>query len=237
VLDRLTGAVTTQVTFAGDGFQINGGAIGVVPSQLVKFVPTGMQIFPDPWTMTALGAFSLSAVKTLTFIASQAGVASEFSADVIVLGNHLRTSTAFFDNLNDPNHCSFNPQTTNTGAIGKSTNRWGQVWTGSLNVLQTAKTANYTIDSGTAHDFEIDVNTATVGAFAVTLPDPAVNAGRRLSIIDFGNNLTVANVTLTRHGAEKINGVAGNLALILSGARYEIACNGVDWWVTKSVLA
>jgi hypothetical protein len=99
---------------------------------------------------------------------------------------------------------------------------------------KTVATA-YVIDSGAIpRDWEIWANSSG-GAFPITLPNPALNKGRKLVIIDCTNSFAAHNVTLTRFAAETINAVAGNLALATNGARYEISCDGTNFWVTKSV--
>ena len=105
---------------------------------------------------------------------------------------------------------------------------------GNLAYTTSTKTGNYTLlaPPSLTPDYRIILNSAG-GAFAITLPAPA--AGLKFELVDMGNNLTVANVTLTRHGAESINGVAGNLALVTSGARYVVTCDGTNWWVNKSL--
>jgi hypothetical protein len=234
VADRTLGNVTPSITFAGDGFQINGGPVNGPYAQQVKFVANGIQVFPAAYNVTALGSLGLSAVTFLQFIATGVAAATEFSADVIAWGDHLRANTAFFDNVNGgAGNLLFYPNGGNKGALGFGGNRWGAVNTNALSTAQVTKTAAYVIDSAGANDCIVWVDTSATPAFALTLPAPTL--GRRLVVQDVGGNLTVANVTLTRHGAEKINGAAANLALITNRATWEITSDGTDWITGKSV--
>lgn len=106
---------------------------------------------------------------------------------------------------------------------------------GALTLRSRTITANFTIDSVAGQpDAQLNLNSLG-GPFNLTLPDPTKNAGRVLTAVDFGENLAAENVTLVRHGAEKINGTAASLALATNGARYDISCDGTNWQVNKSV--
>lgn len=75
------------------------------------------------------------------------------------------------------------------------------------------KTANYTAVAGD----EIQADTASVGAFTVTLP-AAPAFGDEVKINDATNNWTIANLTIARNGLN-INGGASNYTGNVSGSK------------------
>lgn len=89
------------------------------------------------------------------------------------------------------------------------------------------KTANYTINSGAVNDFQIFANPS--GAFNLTLPAPA--NGMVFHVWDISGTMETNNVTLVRHGSEKISGVAASRVLQTNWGHWMITTNGTDWYV------
>ena len=73
---------------------------------------------------------------------------------------------------------------------------------------------------------------STTGAFSITLPlTPTL--GDRITLLDIGNNLSIANVTLLRNG-ETIMGLASDFILNINLTQYELIYTGSDWRVITS---
>lgn len=102
--------------------------------------------------------------------------------------------------------------------------------------LQSARgpiTANFTIDS-LGKDYVLLCDTSA-GVFNLTMPAPT--NGRMLVVVDVGNAQAVHNLTLVRHGAEKLNNTAGNMGLATNTSVHTIYSNGTDWWVARGNVA
>lgn len=94
----------------------------------------------------------------------------------------------------------------------------------------TPISANYTIDSGGIRDRTLTIQSA--GPFNIQLPMPSRNTGREIIICDnFGNLSPTSAVTLVRFGSEKIENFAGNYALIVTGGRWVLRCDGTNWYL------
>lgn len=115
-----------------------------------------------------------------------------------------------------------------TGAttLGASGNTAVHQFNGGINYTSKTITANYTVDT-TATDHTILCNAA--GAITVTLPTPT--AGRRLEIKDISGAATANNITIARHAAEKIEGLAASYVLLISYGTIILHSDGTDWWI------
>ena len=90
------------------------------------------------------------------------------------------------------------------------------------------KTANYTA----ANREGVMCDTATTGAFTVTLP-ASPRVGDTVAIMDSANKFTAANLTIGRNSL-LINGAASNLVLASSGASMLLTYSGTTkGWVTS----
>jgi len=98
--------------------------------------------------------------------------------------------------------------------------------TGSSSVTTITKTANYVIQTT---DQIILVDTLSIGAFTLTLFAPT--DGANFEIYDIAGNLSVANLTLQRFGAEKIAGVAADKIFQTDWGAWKIISNGTDWFI------
>lgn len=90
-----------------------------------------------------------------------------------------------------------------------------------------------TIDNSHYQQF-IDTTSA---ACSIQLPDPTLNLGRELWIIDSGNNSATNNITLVRFAAENINFVGSDLVLAINGGSWRVMCDGANWFVHFMALA
>jgi hypothetical protein len=73
------------------------------------------------------------------------------------------------------------------------------------------------------------IRITSAGAVTVTLPSPATAGARRWRILLSHN--TPGDVTLDRAGAETIQGVAADYVLEGAWSRYELVCDGTNWWL------
>lgn len=87
-------------------------------------------------------------------------------------------------------------------------------------------TANYTVDTTTTDDF-ILCNAS--GAINVTLPLPT--AGRTLTIKDISGAATTNNITIVRHAAENIEGLASSYVINTSFQTVILTADGTNWWI------
>jgi hypothetical protein len=97
-------------------------------------------------------------------------------------------------------------------------------------VTGTARTeaTTYTIDSA-GSDWIILADTSGA-AWTLTLPTPTL--GRQLFVIDKAGTFGTNNLTLARHAAEQINGVAASKVLSAPGGIYVIfSADGTNWSV------
>lgn len=116
---------------------------------------------------------------------------------------------------------------TDTGwVIGNAAITAANLVQGSMALTIRAITGTDTVDA-TTKDYYLAIDT-TGGAFAETLPTPT--AGRTLVLVDTKNNFATANLTLTRHGSEKIDGVAASKVYSANSTRAHILSDGTDWY-------
>lgn len=87
-------------------------------------------------------------------------------------------------------------------------------------------TANYTVDTTTTDDI-ILCNAS--GAINVTLPLPT--AGRTLTIKDISGAATTNNITIVRHAAENIEGLASSYVINTSFQTVILTADGTNWWI------
>lgn len=72
-------------------------------------------------------------------------------------------------------------------------------------------------------------------AVSMNMPTPSANAW--FWVKDVSGNAAVHNITLVRHGSEKINGVASNKVLSISAGEWLFACDGTDWYMLRDAEA
>lgn len=115
-----------------------------------------------------------------------------------------------------------------TGAttLGASGNTAVHQFNGGVNYTSKTITANYSVDN-TATDYTILCNAA--GAIAVTLPAPTT--GRRLEIKDISGAATANNITIARHAAENIEGLASSYLIQVSYGCAILHSDGTNWWI------
>jgi hypothetical protein len=99
--------------------------------------------------------------------------------------------------------------------------------TGALRLTTHTVATTYTVDT-TTYDYTIFVDTSG-GAFTITLPAPT--NGRVLWLIDKANTFSSNNLTLARHGSEKIDFYAGSKVISANGFRGFVTSDGTDWYV------
>lgn len=97
---------------------------------------------------------------------------------------------------------------------------------GGINRTIRTITANLTVDTTTTDDI-IYCNAA--GAITVTLPTPT--AGRVLTIKDISGGATTNNITIARHAAENIEGLASSYVIQVSYETVIISSDGTNWWI------
>jgi hypothetical protein len=116
-----------------------------------------------------------------------------------------------------------------TGAVsvklGLTTTRTNVV--GSLGVSSVAYSTNSSIDSG-SQACVIYVDT-TGGAVSLQMPNPALNTGRHLTIIESAG---ASNVTLVRYGSEKIKNASANFIINSTGLAVTLICDGTNWYTS-----
>lgn len=67
-------------------------------------------------------------------------------------------------------------------------------------------------------DFFLEVRYTAIDVITLNLPSIATAGnGRIIAVIDSGYNAAIKNITLARNGADKINNVAGNYTMAISG--------------------
>lgn len=97
---------------------------------------------------------------------------------------------------------------------------------GGLNRTTRTITANLTVDTTTTDDI-ILCNAA--GAINVTLPTPTT--GRVLTIKDISGAATANNITIVRHAAENIEGLASSYVINTSFQTVILTSDGTNWWI------
>lgn len=98
---------------------------------------------------------------------------------------------------------------------------------GGVNVTRRTITANTTIDTTTT-DYLILCNNS--GVINLTLPAPT--DGRVLVIMDVAGTASTNNVTIVRHGSEKISGLAASFVFQTNWGSLTIYSDGTDWFVS-----
>jgi hypothetical protein len=77
-----------------------------------------------------------------------------------------------------------------------------------------------------ATDYVLEVRYTATAAISLNLPSIAIVGNGHIVIVkDSGYNATINNITLVRNGADKIENVAGNYVLIVSGAAIWLKAN------------
>lgn len=82
----------------------------------------------------------------------------------------------------------------------------------------------------TADDYVLGVNSGT-GAWTLTLPTAALEAGKAYLVMDIGGNAAVNNITVDTAGAETINGGADITLATNYGCAF-IFSDGTNWFAT-----
>lgn len=97
---------------------------------------------------------------------------------------------------------------------------------GGINRTTRTISANLAVDTTTTDDI-IYCNAA--GPITVTLPVPT--NGRVLTIKDISGNATTNNITIARHAAETIEGIAASHLIQVSYGTIIISSDGTNWWI------
>ena len=98
-------------------------------------------------------------------------------------------------------------------------------------VIWVAKTSNYTVSANDG----ILADTATTGAFTVTLP-ATPTAGDTVGFLDAKNNLAIANLTIGCNG-EKIEGIEDDMLVNVNGANFYLVYSGstMGWCIVSKI--
>lgn len=110
--------------------------------------------------------------------------------------------------------------------IGAASSTAIHQFNGGTNRTTRTITSNLTIDTTTT-DYYILCNNS--GAINVTLPTPT--NGRELIIKDIAGTANTNNITLVRHGSEKIEGIAASRVLQVNFGSWVIVSDGTNWWI------
>jgi hypothetical protein len=98
---------------------------------------------------------------------------------------------------------------------------------GGIDWTTRSTSSSFTIDTTTNDNIVlIDCSGA---AKTVTLPTPA--NGRWLTIKDSTGSAQTNNITIARHGSEKINGTAASLVMTINNGFVTLISDGTDWFV------
>lgn len=165
------------------------------------------------------GATGFSATSTALINMTAAGTFTDTSmpTDINILttpvGSITTVQTALFSH-------------TGAATLGPTSSTAIHQLNGGLNRTTRTITANLTVDTTTTDDI-ILCNAA--GAITVTLPTPT--NGRTLVIKDISGNATTNNITIARHAAENIEGLASNYLIQVSFETVILTSDGTNWWV------
>ena len=124
----------------------------------------------------------------------------------------------------------FGSQSINAGTFTLGISTSVNSLTGSLAFTTKTFSSTGTIDTTTT-DCIIYADTSG-GAFSLTLPAPT--NGRFLIIKDKKQSFNTNNLTLVRHGTEKIDGVAASLVLNINNEELLVVSDGTDWYTQGS---
>lgn len=114
----------------------------------------------------------------------------------------------------------------NQTTIGAASSTAVHVINGGLRVTTNTVTTTYTVDNTTT-DCIILVDTSGA-AFTITFPAPT--NGRILFFKDKTGSFNTNNLTLARHAAEKIDGVAASKLLTTNWGDWMYTSDGTDWF-------
>lgn len=187
---------------------------------------------------TSASPTALQSADPLGFIGARGYGASQFAAQNT--GSIQFTATENFTNTANGTMVVFNAtpngavtlaevaRMTSTGiTLGPQTSSAAiHSVNGGVNFTTRTITANLTVDTTTT-DCVILCNAA--GAITVTLPTPT--AGRRLVIKDISGAATANNITIARHAAENIEGLAASYLIQVSYATVILHSDGTNWWI------
>lgn len=155
-----------------------------------------------------------------------------FTSSLIVNAD-VNAAAAIAGTKISPNFGSQNIQTTGTLSAGTFTlggSTSANTINGSLDLQTKTFSTTGTIDT-TTDDLLIYADTSSA-AFTLTLPTPTV--GRILVIKDKKQTFATNNLTLARHGTEKIDGVTASLVLTGNNADIVITSDGTDWYTNSA---
>lgn len=161
--------------------------------------------------------FPAASTALINMTAAATFTDSSMPTDVNILttpvGSITAVQTALFSNTG----------ATTLGAVG---NTGQHLFNGGVRYTSKTITANYSVDA-TATDYTILCNAA--GAITVTLPTPT--SGRRLEIKDISGAATANNITIARHAAETIEGIAASYLIQISYGTIILHSDGTNWWI------
>lgn len=198
------------------------------PGQLTVLKINGTSV---PATPTANQVLVATSGTTSTWaqivdanVASGASISySKLNLSNSIVNADINTSAGISGSKITPN---FGTQslTAGTSILGTSTS--ANSITGSLTFTTVTETTTYTVDSSEA-DYYVFADT-TGGAWTLTLPAPT--NGRTIVVKDSKQNFATANLTVARHGSEKIDGVSASLVLNINNQEVVFASDGTDWF-------
>ncbi len=134
VLDRVSGAVTTSLQYAGASFVLLGGPIGGPPAQQWYVADGVFEFVPDPYVIVASGALNLSTPPNKQLQISSGGQLNVLAGsgsllflagDSIAIAQANTVQHATIDN--NVSNTRFYPTTDNTGSIGLEAKRWSAI--------------------------------------------------------------------------------------------------------------
>lgn len=94
-------------------------------------------------------------------------------------------------------------------------------------------TSGATVDDGGFTDSTIFLDPPLLGAFTLSLPDPATHKGRRILLVDISGfmSATGRSVTVARYTGTNINGSAADLVLAADYGQWWAVSDGVGWYI------
>ena len=103
-------------------------------------------------------------------------------------------------------------------------------WTLAVDETTISKSSGYIV---TADDFlkrRTILCDTSGGAFSLTLPNPSGLVGQ-ITIKDVNGSFSTNNLTILRHGSEKIENVAASRILATDFENQTVRTNQTDWWL------
>lgn len=244
----MDGGATTVGTFDSQAAVANGLVISGVNLYAQSadathpgMVNTGTQTLAGNKTFTGtIGASNLSGTNTgdisLTAVGSTPSAnAASLSGQALTLqpadATHPGVMTTGIQTLAGTKTFSGDTNIANNAGskatIGGSSSTAIHQINGAIQRTTKGVSTTYTVDTTTTNDI-LFVDTSGA-AFIITLPTPT--AGRVITLIDSTGNFGTNNLTLARHGSEKIAGLAASFVFLASWGAWDIISDGTDWYI------